>query len=72
MKPGIYTLVAPAFIFHAGDVFELIDNTYTSEICDVCGQKRRCDWLTYMGPESKTGMDCCRSCQRKILKEVDE
>lgn len=69
MKPGRYTIDAPTFIFHAGDVFELKADSYASEICDVCGQRRKCDWLEYKGPEIKTGMDCCRSCQKKILKE---
>lgn len=75
MKPGIYTLKEDAFIFNAGDRFELIDGSYDYEICDICGNKRKCDWLAYRvkpNPEGKTGFDCCRTCEKNVLVEVKE
>lgn len=72
MKPGKYRIDEPAFIFSAGDEFRLEEGSLKSDICDVCGLPKRCDWLTYLGEGCKTGFDCCRSCQRKILKEVKD
>lgn len=72
MKPGLYTIDQNQFCFDAGDLFELKDNSYMLEICDICGKKRKCDWLEYKGPEYKTGMDVCRECQKEILKDVNE
>ena len=71
MKPGIYKIEEPVFIFEAGDTFNLMPDSYESNICDVCGQRKKCDWLEnrVLG-NGKTGMDCCRTCQKKILKEA--
>ena len=72
MKPGTYRLKENAFIFDKGDVFDLRDGTYDSEICDICGNRRMCDWLIYCGDQMKSGFDCCRSCQKTILEPCDE
>lgn len=72
MKPGTYLLKESAFIFDKGDVFDLIDGTYDSEICDICGKRRMCDWLIYCGDQMKSGFDCCRSCQKTILEPCEE
>lgn len=73
MKPGRYELLEPTFIFEKGDTFHLMPNSYEMNVCDVCCQKRKCDWLENdeLG-NGKTGMDCCRSCQKRILKAVEE
>jgi hypothetical protein len=72
MKPGTYRLKEDAFIFDKGDIFDLRDGTYDSEICDICGNRRMCDWLIYFGDHHKAGFDCCRSCQKKILEPCEE
>ena len=71
MKPGIFRIKEPVFIFDAGDKFELKADTYDNEICDACGMKKKCDWLEYQG-YNKTGMDMCRTCEKKYLEEVAE
>ena len=71
MNPGLYTIDQPVFIFDAGDEFELMSDTYDIEVCDACGNKTKCDWLEYQG-HGKTGMDMCRSCEKKYLKSVEK
>lgn len=73
MIPGIYRLKEPAFIFETGDTLHLMPDSYEMNICDVCGQRRKCDWLENCHLEDgRTGMDCCRTCQRKILEVVED
>ena len=75
MKPGTYRLKEDAFIFHKGDIFDLMDGTYDSEICDVCGNRRMCDFLvgcSYDKWGCRGSFDCCRSCQKEILEPCEE
>lgn len=75
MKPGTYRLKADAFIFSKGDIFDLMDGTYDSEICDVCGKRRWCDFLiscSYDAYGCRGTFDCCRSCQKDFLEPCEE
>lgn len=52
-----------------GESYDLIPDTYTLTVCDICGNKRKCDFFV---PSEKalyiphiTGFDCCRGCRKK-------
>lgn len=53
----------PFFSAPAGSTLKLIPNTKCLQICDICGQKKYCDWYEWE-PEIRgmTGMDVCPSC----------
>ena len=75
MKPGTYRLKENAFIFNKGEIFDLMDGTYASEICDVCGNRRMCDYLASFSRDKfgcRGFFDCCRSCQKKYLEPCEE
>lgn len=45
------------------------EGTYSSQICDLCGMKRNCDyWVNadLMHTKGWIGFDACRSCARKL------
>lgn len=57
-------------VFHEppGGVYELRPGTYALTICDICGKKRKCDFLVPEVPtkfRSLVGFDCCRSCRKE-------
>ena len=54
------------FSLPAGSILRLIPDTLESEVCDVCGEKKRCDWYEPVERSTTTGMDVCRRCS-KIL-----
>ena len=53
-----------------GSKFIMAD-AYALEICDICGKKRKCEWLEYRG-NGFTGLDVCRSCLREKFEKVEE
>lgn len=60
---------APFFYASEGTEFNLVPGTYASQVCDVCGNRRMCDW--YVPKDcSVTGMDVCRTCGKTL--EVKE
>lgn len=59
--------------FHAppGSTLRLIPNSRMSQVCDVCGCRKYCDWYEWdPGISGMTGMDVCSSCAKKL--EVKE
>ena len=68
-----------AFTSHApvGSEFVLIPDTYESNICDCCGNRRKCDlfehaYTTDLGTGDVVFMDLCRSCRKTHTVEVEE
>ena len=57
----------PFFNAPAGSTLKLIHNTRMIGICDVCGNKKYCDWYEW-DPEIHymTGMDVCSSCSKRL------
>lgn len=49
-------------------VFTLIEGTYEANVCDCCGQKRRCDYYYSDNQNGRTFVDLCRSCRNKMKK----
>lgn len=58
-------------VFHEppGEIYDLLPDTYTLTVCDICGKKVKCDFFV---PSEKapginriTGFDCCRTCRKK-------
>lgn len=52
---------------YEGNVWKAIPDTYTPQICDVCGKKRKCNYMELQGvPNTAVRyMDCCRSCLKE-------
>lgn len=59
--------------FPRGSIFYLMPDGYQPDVCDLCGKKRKCEWLEFVG-SSWTGLDVCRSCLRDnfVMEVVDE
>ena len=67
----IVKIKEPFFRAPAGSIAVRVDGTYDTEVCDVCGKKRKCDWYEWRpGIAGMTGMDICRSCAKSL--EVKE
>lgn len=68
-----------AFTSHApaGSVFYRVADTYEMNICDCCGNKRKCDlyehsYETKYGTADVVFMDLCRTCAKEHTTEVKE
>lgn len=50
-----------------GATLTLIPNSRQMQVCDVCGNKKYCDWYEW-DPERRgmTGMDVCPTCAKKL------
>ncbi len=58
----------------AGSVYELIENTYEKNICDCCGNARKCDFFRLCDEEDParvTFLDMCRKCQKDHAEVVE-
>lgn len=66
----IVELKIPFFSLLEGTRLERIDGTLETQVCDVCGQKKRCDWYVPCGNICHPGMNICKSCAKKL--EVKE
>ena len=62
----------PVFTAPAETLFRKVDQTYDTEICDICGRKRKCWWLEDTDISILTGCDCCNECLKKNFEEVKE
>lgn len=50
-----------------GATLELIPDSRMSQVCDVCGCRKYCDWYEWDPPISgMTGMDVCSTCAKKL------
>lgn len=57
----------PFFSAPAGSTLKLIHNTRMSQVCDVCGNRRYCDWYEWEpGITGMTGMDVCPECSKRL------
>ena len=68
------TIIKTTFDFtsHAptGSEFTLVKDTYESNVCDCCGNRRKCDLFVHfytnsMGYKDTVFLDLCRSCRKK-------
>ena len=51
----------------AGSTLKRIPDARMMEVCDVCGNKRYCDWYEWEPRISgMTGMDVCASCSKRL------
>lgn len=63
--PADFIRIRDAFFsLPPGSILKLIPETYDTEVCDVCGEKKRCDWYEPVENSTTTGMDVCRRCSR--------
>ena len=63
-----FKLVMPVNGAPVGTRFALCENTYATEVCDVCG-KKKCDFFECQCLRPITGFDCCRTCRKQALVE---
>ena len=57
----------PFFHADAGSTLLFVENSRMLQVCDVCGEKRYCDWYEWDPPiRGMTGMDVCRSCAKRL------
>lgn len=54
---------------------KLVEDSYETVVCDHCGRRKKCDyWKNAKDPVPRSewiGMDLCRTCSKKLLKEQD-
>ena len=62
----IVEIQKPFFSAEKGTKLKRIEGTIESQVCDVCGKKKPCDWYIPIEKSSITGMDICRSCARSL------
>ncbi len=55
----------------AGSVYELIPNTYATEVCDGCGTKKKCDYFVWREEKKSVFLDLCRTCQKRYGEMVE-
>lgn len=68
MKPGIYRINREILKAPRYTKFELKADSRMTAVCDVCGEKKQCDWLECIDlPFFNGGFDCCASCQKEVL-----
>ena len=65
-KSKISILNAPV-----GTVFYRVANSAEMNICDVCGCRKKCDWYECEDLWIITGFDCCRTCSKEALEEIE-
>lgn len=59
----------PFFHAPAGSTLKLVHDTRCLQVCDICGEKKYCDWYEWDPPISgMTGMDVCPSCSKKVAE----
>lgn len=52
---------------YRGQLYARVPDSYATEICDICGNRRKCDyWMSY--GRNVRFWDICRSCQTMIRK----
>lgn len=68
----IYRLKIPIWNKQAGLTFYKRANTATKGICDICGLKKIVDWYECTNIREITGIDCCRSCSKEHMEELDD
>lgn len=69
----IYRLKIPIWNKPAGLTFYKIANSYSkAAICNICGRRLGCDWYECTDIRELTGIDCCRSCSKEHLEELDD
>lgn len=56
-----------------GATCEFISGSYENNVCDMCGNPRKCDYWqnTNKNPakDEWIGIDLCRTCSRELKKE---
>lgn len=53
-----------------GSTLRLIPNRRMSQVCDVCGCRKYCDWYEWdPGISGMPGMDVCSTCAKKLRVE---
>lgn len=51
---------------------KLVPGTYSHEVCDWCGRKKRCHWSDDINSLHGFGGDICNSCLKKNFTELKE
>lgn len=56
----------------AGSVYELVEDSYSMNVCDCCGKPRSCDYYVCKdnGGGDWTFLDLCRSCKKTHAEVV--
>ena len=67
MKPGLYRINKGMLGAPRYTKFVLKPDSRKNEICDVCGERKQCDWLECTDLSIIAGFDCCASCQKEVL-----
>ena len=69
-KPN-FRFKSVAYIFRApiGTYFDLVENSYATAVCDICGKRKKCNYFECWCHNPIVGFDCCRTCRKQALVE---
>ncbi len=74
MKARSIKIQESFFSAPSGTILTIHEGTYETQVCDVCGKKKKCDYFSghFEAGHHAVYMDVCRACQRILSAGVGE